>query len=222
MKIKLLVVAITVIILTVLSIMGFYVYKQIIKPEAKENVPATTGEAEPESPSNGGEEIIGETVLLKDDFEITLPPGWQEATTPPEGILAMAIDGKEDISEGVFQKLDFRTNFSVKRDDMKKYANFNNLGDYITSIKTSLVQMVPGISFVQEEQKVIDGRRAILIECSSRQEEADFKTLLVFVEDSDSIVYAISFNTFQSSWASYRDTFYRIAESFKLKYKIEL
>ena len=222
MKIRILIVAITVVSLAALSAAGFFVYKQITKPEPKESAPVTIGEEEPANTPTGGEEVLKETRLVKGDFEITLPPGWQEADTPPEGILAMAIDAKEDISGGNFQKLDFRTNLSIKSDDMKKYANFNNLGDYITSIKTSLVQVVPGISFVQEEQKVINGQRAILIECSSRQEDADFKTLLVFIEGNDSIVYAISFNAFQGSWENYKGVFEQIAQSFKLKYKIEL
>jgi len=219
MKIKLLVVAITIIILTILSIVGFFVYQQITKP-----VPSTIDENQQAAGENKEfvtePEIKKETRLIKDDFEITLPPGWQEATAPPEGILAMAIDAEEDISGGLFQKLDFRTNFSVKSDDITKYASVSSFEEYVSSVRTSLIQAVPSIVFVKEEKKPINSVKAIFLECSSTQEDADFKTLLVFVQGNDDIVYAISFNTFQSSWENYQSVFEQIAATFKLKYKI--
>lgn len=225
MKIKILVAVITVIVLTTLSAAGFFIYKNYqVKPEVKEESPIVVDRENPPTggPPTGGEEVLKETRLLKDDFSIILPPGWQEATTPPEGILLMAVDAQEDISGGIFQKLDFRTNLSVKSDDITRYASVGSFEDYVASVKTSLIQIIPGISCIGEEQKMINSVQAILIECSSRQEEADFKTLLIFVKGNDSTVYAISFNTFQDSWPTYKSLFYWIAESFKLKYKIEL
>jgi len=193
---------------------GFYFYKNLTQPSSSTELPKT------ENPPAGGEEVSKETRLVKNDFEITLPPGWQEATSSYEGILLLAVDTQEDVSGGVFQKLDFRTNLSVKSDDLAKYAAVGSFEDYVASVKTSLVQAIPGISFIQEETKMINGVQAVLIECSSRQEDADFKTLLVFVKGSGSTVYAISFNAFQDSWPTYRSLFYGMAESFKLKYKI--
>lgn len=222
MKINILVAAITFVVLAALSAAGFYIYKnlnRLVSPTELPNVPLVTNS---ENPPTGEEEILKETQLLKDGFEITLSPGWQEATSPPEGILLMAIDAKEDVSSDIFQKLDFRTNLSVKSDDITRYASVGSFEDYVASVKTSLIQVIPSINFVQEEQKMINGVQAILIECSSRQEEADFKTLLIFVKGNDSTVYAISFNTFQESWLTYKSLFYWMAESFKLKYKIEL
>lgn len=228
MKIKFLIVAITFVGLAILSIAGFYAYKFLNRPANSTEFPNVNlfinnkgAEAE-EKPDLKSEEVLKETRVLKDEFEMTLLPGWQEANTPPEGIWLMAIDAKEDVSAGVFQKLDFRTNFSVKSDDITKYANIGSFEDYVSSVKTSLIQTIPSISFTSEEQKTINGLPAIFVECSSRQEEADFKTLLVFVKASDNIVYAISFNTFQDSWQKYRSLFYWMAESFKLKYKIDL
>jgi len=223
MKIKILVVAITFIALAALSVAGFYIYKNyLVKPETKveENEAAPSGSEN--GPEDSGQEALKETRLVKNGFEITLPPGWQEATTLPEGILLMAIDTREDASGGVFKKLDFRTSLSIKSDDIANYANLGSFEDYVASVKTSLIQTISGISFAGEEQKMINGAQAILIECSSRQEEADFKTLLVFVKGNNSAVYALSFNTLQDSWSVYKSLFYWTAESFKLKYKIEL
>ncbi len=222
MKIRILIVAITFIVLAALSAAGFYIYKNLNRSAGSTEVPSTTLGEESKNPPTGGEEVLKETRLLKDGFEITLPPGWQEIAAPVEEILVMAVDDKEDISGGNFQKLDFRTNLSIKKDDLSKYSTLDTLEKYVESIKVSLVQAVPGISFVQEEQKMINGVQAILVECSSRQKEADFKTLLVFVKGNDNIIYALSFNTFQNSWANYQGVFEQIVQSFKLKYKIEL
>ena len=134
----------------------------------------------------------------------------------------MGIDSREDISDPLFAKLGFRTNFAVKSEDRHKYSAVNNLEEYVESIKTSLTQSVPGIKLTLEEPKTINGNKAIFIECESTQNEVSFKTLLVFIETGDQVVYAISFNTFQDSWPNYRDAFYQIAESFKPKYQIEL
>jgi len=226
MKIRILVAVITFVVLAALSVAGFYIYKNLNQPASPTempNVPLVINNGETKAGvelKTKNEEVLNETRLLKENFEITLPSGWQEATSTLKGILLMAIDAKEDVSGGIFQKLDFRTSLSVKSDDITRYATVGSFENYVSSVKTSLIQAIPSISFISEEQKMINGVQAILIECLSRQEEADFKTLLVFVKGNDSTVYAISFNTFQDSWPVYKSLFYWMAESFKLKYKI--
>jgi len=226
MKIKFLVVILTFMSLAVLSVAGFYIYQFFNRPADSTQLPNVNlvinnkGSETEEGAETKIEETLKETRVLKEDFEMTLPSGWQETDTPPEGIWLMAIDTREDVSGGVFQKLDFRTNLSVKSDDITKYAGISSFEDYISSVKASLVQTIPSIDFIGETEKTVNGLRAIFIECSSLQEEADFKTLLVFVKASDNIIYAVSFNTFQDSWLVYKSLFYWMAESFKLKYKI--
>ena len=228
MKIKILFVAITFVVLAALSAAGFYIYKNLIQPASSTeiiNTPLVTnneGRETGEAPEIKNEEILKETRLSKDGFEITLPPGWQEATSTYEGFLLLAFDAQEDISGGNFQKLDFRTNLSVKSDDLGKYSSLDTLEKYVESMKTSLIQAIPGIAFVKEDQKTINGNESFFIELSSRQKEIDFKTLLMFIKGNDNIVYAVSFNTFQGFWENYQGVFEQIAQSFKLKYKIEL
>src|SRR4030042_1494174 len=100
MKIKILVVTITFVVLVALSAAGFYIYKNLNQsagPAELPNAPLiiNNGGAEAgEESETKNEEALNETRLLKENFEITLPPGWQEATSPPEGILLMAIDAK--------------------------------------------------------------------------------------------------------------------------------
>ena len=216
MKIKIFIVAITVTVLFVLSAAGVLLYQNLNKSEIKKELPVIG-----ESPTDR-EEILKETRLLKDEFEITLPPGWQEATSANANFLLLAFDDQEDISGGNFQKLDFRTNLSIKSDDLSRYSSLDTLEKYVESMKTSLIQAIPGIAFVKEDQKTINGNESFFIELSSRQKEIDFKTLLMFIKGNDNIVYAVSFNTFQGFWENYQGVFEQIAQSFKLKYKIEL
>ena len=203
------------IILIGLSGIGVFVF------ENTKETPLILKEEKIEKEEEKVEEVVKETLLAKDDFTITLPAGWQEITDSPE-VLAMAIDAKEEIADEKAKNIDFRTNFSIKSDDLGKYEKLSGAKDYVESVKTSLAQLIPNIEFTHEEQRTINNNNAFFVECESAQEEVDFKTLLVFIEGSNNIIWAISFNTFQNSWLTYRDLFYQIAESFRLKYKFEL
>jgi len=152
-----------------------------------------------------------ETLLVKEDFKITLPPGWQEDTSFLT-VLLMAIDTREEI---VNEDIDFRTNFSLKKDDLGNYQTLNSAKEYTESVKMSLIQVIPIIEFTDEKEGTISGHNAFFIECESTQDEVDFKTLLVFMEESNGVIWALSFNTFQDSWLIYRPIFYQMAESFK-------
>ncbi|OGZ24660.1 MAG: hypothetical protein A2896_01865 [Candidatus Nealsonbacteria bacterium RIFCSPLOWO2_01_FULL_43_32] len=209
------------VVLTALAGAGFFVYKNLAEPKIAEDETLVAvsddqlviKEAAPEA-----------TLLVKDDFQITLPPGWQEVQEVKDfpGVLTMAVDAKEEIQDEKAKNIDFQTNFSIKRDDLAKYSSLSGAADYVKSIKDSLAQLIPGINFTHEEQRTIGGRNAFFIECESTQQEIDFKTLLVFIEGNNQTIWAISFNTFQDSWTAYRDLFYQTAESFRLKYQLEL
>ena len=169
------------------------------------------------SPENSGQEkkqTDKETLLVKDGFTVILPPGWQETPNFPE-VLLMAVDAGEEIVNEKAREIGFRTNFSIKGDDLKKYDKEYSIEEYASSIKTALIQAISGIEFTYEDQGIINNNNAFFIECQSTQEEIDFKTLLVFIEGNDDIIWALSFNALQNSWSAYQDSFYQIAESFK-------
>lgn len=212
-----------VVVLLALVAAGFLSYKNLIKPAMeKAGASPAAGEKNGEASKNGETkpaagpgETLKETTLVKAEFTITLPPGWQEVPDFPD-VLAMAIDTQETITAEL-EDVDFRTNLSIKSDDLSKYSQVQGIQDYVESIKASLVQLIPGIKFTFEDEDTVDTRRAIFVECESRQEDIDFKTLLVFIEGDDQAVWGLSFNTLQESWPAYRDVFYQMAESFKLE-----
>jgi len=194
-----------------LGVAGMFAYKILLgpKPEVKDKATMQTLEEL--------ERLDPEVHISKDDFKITLPAGWAEITDYPE-VLLMAVDTREEISEEILEKLDFRTNISIKSDDLGKYDKLNNAKEYAKSIETSLVQSISGIKFTHEKEAAIGGHDAFYIECESVQEGTSFKTLLVFIVGNRNDIYAISLNTFFDSWPDYKNPFYQMSESFKLKY----
>ena len=202
--------AVTLLILLGIAAAGFLVYRNLTKPAAEGGYVPESSEPQKEEPQEQ------ETILVKNDFTIVLPVGWQEAISNAD-VLMVAIDDREEIDRAKLGGIDFRTNFSVKADDMSQYNKVQNMQDYVNSVKTSLIQMIPGIQFASEEEGTIDGRPAVFVECRSTQQNINFETLLVFIEGNYDEVWAISFNTLEDSRTNYRDAFYQIARSFKLK-----
>lgn len=150
--------------------------------------------------------------LVTDYFEINLPAGWQQATPPP-GASAMAVDGNEEINDPAAQKINFKTYVAVSYDTLQE----KSLSDYLQSLKDQLKQAVPDIVFVEEHDAVINSRTARAIEADLTQQGVNFKILIVAVKGEGDDVWIISFNTLQSSWTAYQETFSGIANSFKLK-----
>lgn len=219
MHLKFFVILISLLLAAGLAVAGVFVYRNLAEPEmAKENTVSEKTSLAIEKQETTAQETAKETLLNKDGFSITLPAGWQETSDFP-GVLAMAIDSKEKFTDEKMKNLDFITNFSIKNDDLAKYTRVFTVEDYSKSIEESLVQLIPGIKFTFKEPGAINGQNAFFVEAESTQEEVDFKTLLVFIEGSDNTIWAISFNTLGDSWLAYKDLFYQVAESFKLKYE---
>jgi len=146
-----------------------------------------------------------ENLLVKDDFSIKVPEGWRE-TTALQGISAMIINVNEEITDPNVKKINFRSYFSVSYDSLQE----RGMEEYVEYTKNSLSQVIPGIVFTHQEAQAI--------EAEITQQGVDFKVLIVFVkgvEEED--VWVISFNTVKGNWDGYKDLFYEIAESFKVK-----
>ncbi len=150
--------------------------------------------------------------LVTDDFEISLPVGWQQAA-PPVGASAMAVDNNEEISDPAAQKINFKTYVAVSYDTLQG----KSLSEYLQSIKGQLQQALPGTVFSQEHDAVINSRTARAFEVDLTQQGASFKILIVAIKGEDDDVWTMSFNTLQNSWMAYQETFSGIANSFKLK-----
>lgn len=223
MNLKTLIILISSVVLAVLAAFAFIYYSDAIKPESENNISLDTEEPKEESPLIKEEPIeeekeYKETFIAKDDFELILPVGWQEAIAP-EDFLFMAADFSEIITNEKAIEVNFRTNFSVKKDDLTKYSEEYSPKTYAESVKISLMQTIPGIEFTYDEQTTVNNRQAYFVECESTADGIGYKTLLVFIKTEDNAMWAISFNTFSDSWQNYRDQFYQITQSFKQQYE---
>ncbi|MFH1841487.1 MAG: hypothetical protein ABH800_01875 [Candidatus Nealsonbacteria bacterium] len=218
MKNKILIILI---VLVCLTASGVYIYKN---PEkfyfsnlltGEENKPLTN---EKKTGEENIEETLKKTHLVKDEFEIILPAGWQEAVGFSETLL-MAFDAEEELTDEKLIEIDFATYLSIKKDSLDKYG-IDSVKEYSQSLKTPLAQSIEDLKFTEEREDIINEKEVFYMEIESQQEGIEYKTLLAFVEGNNNDIYVLSFNTSQNSWSSYKDKFYQMVESFNVRYNI--
>ena len=211
MKNKIAIVSLIVVVIAVAAIIGFYFSKQNKQSTGPAENAALPNQTKANNPINS-EQL--QNKLVTDDFEINLPAGWQK-TTPPIGTSAMAVKANEQLNDPVAQKINFRSYFAVSYDTTQG----KSLSEYMQTVKNQLQQTIPGVVFTQEHDTTINGKAARAFEADLNQQGVNFKILMVAIKGSGNDVWVISFNTLQSIWAEYQETFSNIANSFKLKLK---
>jgi len=160
----------------------------------------------------GPEAEEGGSLLEKNDFFVVMPEGWAEMAAPT-GVSAMVVNVNEEVTEPEAQKINFQTYYSVVYDTL----NERSKEEYFQSIAVSLSQTVPGVVIVQEQEERIDNQDAYFVEAEFNQRNIDFKILLVIFTGEGEGVWILTFNGLKSAWNDYKDLFYEIARSFKLR-----
>lgn len=153
-----------------------------------------------------------ENILVKDDFSIKKPDGWEEASAPV-GVSAIIVNTNEQITDPAAKKINFRSYFSVSYDTLQGKTE----PEYFNYIKNSLTQSLPEIKFTQEKQITINNDKAQALEADLTQQGVDFKILMVITKGQENDVWIIAFNTLKSKWDGYKDLFYQTAATFRLK-----
>lgn len=151
--------------------------------------------------------------LVTDDFDMVIPQGWTQST-PAQGVSVMVVNSQEKIDDPAAKEINFKSYFAVSRD-----VSEEGLVGYLETIKNSLGQIIPGIVFEGERDGSINGRDAKVIEAKMTQKGVDFKALVVLVKGDGNDVWIISFSTVKDKWEEYKETFNKVADSFKLKIK---
>ncbi len=150
--------------------------------------------------------------IITDDFSIDLPMGWKQ-TEPAMGASAMAINADEQLNDPAAKKINFRSYFAVSYDTLQG----KDLSEYLQGVKVQLQQVVPSAVFAQENDTVINGQAARAMEINLTQQGVSYKILMVAVVGKGDDVWVMSFNTIESSWDAYKETFSSIAKSLSLK-----
>jgi len=211
MKNKIAIIVLSIAIIAIVGGIGFYFIQKNKAPiDSVEN----TAPSSQTGTNNQVNSEQSQNKLVTDDFEISLPEGWQK-TTPAIGASAMAVKADEQLNDPAAQKINFKSYFAVSYDTLQG----KSLSEYLQVVKGQLQQTVPGVVFAQEHDTTINGKAARAFEANLTQQGVNFKILMVAIKGIGDDVWVISFNTLQSTWTEYQETFSDIANSFNLKSK---
>jgi len=205
MKNKIIILVIFAVILIILA--GFYFFKQ---DKSKSDLPTNIKDSAEKNNQTDNEQL--QKKLVTDDFEITLPVGWEQ-TTPAIGTSAMAVNENEKLDDPAAQKINFKSYFAISYDTLQK----KSLSEYLQNIKNTLLQTISNVVFTNEQDIIIDNKPARAVEAELTQQGVDFKILMVVIAGQQEDVWVISFNTTKSSWDGYKEIFSNITKSFSLK-----
>ena len=216
MKNKVTIIALIILGIALVVLVGFYFVKQnkslINLPQnAMQSNQASTGNQEKANDGIGVNNQI-QNKLVTDDFEVTLPVGW-EKTAPAIGASAMAVNRNEKLDDPVAQKINFKSYLAVSYDTLQG----KGMSEYLQTVKNGLSQIVSNVVFTNEQDVMINGRSAHALEAELAQQGVNFKILMVVITGQGEDVWVMSFNTIKSSWDGYQETFSDMVQSFSLK-----
>jgi len=122
MKNKVTIIALIILGIALVVLVGFYFVKQnkslINLPQnAMQSNQASTGNQEKANDGIGVNNQI-QNKLVTDDFEVTLPAGW-EKTAPAIGASAMAVNRNEKLDDPAAQKINFKSYLAVSYDTLQ-------------------------------------------------------------------------------------------------------
>ena len=152
-----------------------------------------------------------ETILDKDEFSTLLPEGWSEASAPT-GTAFMAIDNQTEVTDPDAQRVNFKPYYAISYDVLGE----RSFEEYIEYIKQASLSLAPDTSFTFEDNQEGENYDTYFMEVEMSQQNVDYKVLIVLNAKGPDI-WALSFNTTKDNWASSKDLFYQIAESFEIK-----
>ena len=150
--------------------------------------------------------------LATDEFSIMMPEGWLQAEAI-EGISAMAVNAQEETVEPKAQEIGFKTYFAITKDTLQG----KTMAEYLQMFKDEVAKIDTAAVFMQENEVVINGREARAVEIKMVQEGLNFRVLVMIVRGENEDLWTVTFNTLESNWSNYQETFSEVAQSFQLK-----
>ena len=150
MKNKIIIIALIVLGIILAVLVGFYFIRQNQAPV--ENQEKMDGGTRVNNQTNNEQ---SQNKLVTDDFEVTLPAGW-EKTAPAMGTSAMAVNRNEKLDDPAAQKINFKSYFAVSYDMLQG----KSLSEYLQTVKNQLSQTISNVVFANERDIMINGRLA--------------------------------------------------------------
>jgi flagellar basal body-associated protein FliL len=176
----------------------------ILEPE--QNIPAA------KTPDSQNIPPSSQNVVANDNFSLTYLDGWK-SVPPPQGVSAMVVKQNEMITDPQAKKMNFQTYLAVSYG----FSDGKSKEQVIQELKTQLKTSLPGTVFSNEKFVTINGNDAYAMELSLSQNGADFHILMIAIWGKGNDIWTLSFNTLESLWADYADSFGEITQSFLIK-----
>ena len=130
-----------IVIIVLIFTIGFMIFWLTQKPSSR--LPGETVVIN--QPSDGEDNSFNQT-LVKKDFSIKVPAGWQEIPPSP-GMAVLVVDmGNNNNQNG------WRNFYSVIRESFKGQS----LEEYIKQYKSLASELTPGVKFISEKDSVVD------------------------------------------------------------------
>lgn len=209
-----LIIFIIILVVAVVAAAGFFFLNPKKTIQEQNQIPNGNQAETKNGPQQNNQKNTGnpQTKIIKDDFSVDLPTGWQE-TTPSIGVSAMAVNANENINDPAVKKINFKSYFAVSFDTLQG----KSLSEYSDSVKSEFKQVASGVVFSNEQDLTINGQSAHAIEADLTQQEINFKILMVVIAGQENDVWVITFNTTKSSWDGYKELFSNVVKSFVVK-----
>lgn len=148
--------------------------------------------------------LTEEKIIYKDEFQILLPQGWREINPMANGVSMSAWDEKIS-EEDAAKKINYHANYNVTYGKLEEQSK----DDYLKMMKEQIKTLAPSVNFINEKSNSF--------EAELRQQNVDFKALIVLVFEKNNDVWNISFNAPKSEYEKYKPIFEKVAESFLAK-----
>ena len=152
------------------------------------------------------------STVLKDGFSVVVPEGWSEKPAPM-GASMMVINTSQKTSDERAKLINFQDYYTVLLDSQENLGE----GEYIEILKNQLKQVAPDIEFFNEKFLEVNANEAYTFEANMRQNEIDFKILMVTINGKGNDVWVLTFNTTELDWDEYFDVFQEVVNSFSIR-----
>lgn len=155
--------------------------------------------------------VAADGLYVSDDFTVIQPAGWVQGQIP--GTLASFQNLKETHAAGsAAAKINFKSYIAVSFDN----TNGKTLDQVYQTTVDAVTSSIPSAKTFASSNETVNGLPAKFAAMELDQQDVAY-TVLIAVYMAGGKYYVMSFNTTAEKWIEYKDKFYEVARSFKLK-----
>lgn len=201
--------AVIVIVVILVAAAAIYFVTRSSGPKGNPNVNSAAVDSNVNAAVNTN--TAADSLFVGDDFTVAQPAGWIQGQLP--GALASFQPRDESHPAGsAAAKINFKSYIAVTFDN----TNGRTLDRVYQAAVDGIASSIPSAATFATSDETVNGLPAKFAAMAMNQQNVAY-TVLVVVYFANEKYYVISFNTTTEKWLGYKDKFYDIARSFKLK-----